>query len=246
MKRISVITAFCLITTSIYADVEDDIFKSGVMNTIKVMKYQKKLSIQPKEYSGKMCYEIHPKDGNTKLDEFSIIKLEALSLIAETDPLYYKDKKNHKKLCFFTAKTKEEYAAKKKLIEDKYDDIKQFHPQQVILNTKSGVIPVLPSLGKWNLDMSGAIEALNHEIASLKNRINEKQKALAKSKEELSRVIKTFKGLAAQIEKTAETTKSDFETKKVAKKFTDKEKKEAAETLKKELDKKAKQKKMLI
>lgn len=198
--------AVSLCTPFAFADVEDDIFKSGVENTLKVLQYQKKLSLTAgqNDYANKLCYKINPKDGEVALDDFSVIKLEALSLIAETEPLYFSDNKNKNTLCFFTASGEEEYKAKMKLIEDKFKDIKAFKPEKITLSAKEGIFPTLPLLGKWNPDMSDTLGALNKEIGGLKVKIEEKDAAIADANANIREIIDTVKDIATKVESKAQ------------------------------------------
>jgi len=195
------LTAF-LLTSTAYGDVEDDIFKSGVENAIKVMEYQKKLSLSDTDRDGRFCYKLNPKDGEVAIDDFWIIKLEALSLIATTDPLYFEDKKGKKTLCFFTAKSKEAYKAKKKLIEDKFENILKFKPQQIVLKQKEGIIPIVPRLGKWNNDMSDTIKILNKQIAKVKAESKE-------CKQSLDKVMSVIQNIPKEVGKVVDQDRGD-------------------------------------
>lgn len=246
--KILLLTSMVSITAS--ADIEDDIFKSGVDNTLKVLKYQKMLAESDEDYDGKLCYKINPKEGEVSLSDFMIIKLEALSFIAETKPIYFVDKQNKKTLCFFTASGNEAYDAKKRLIEDKFKDIKQYRPEKITLKESNGIQPILPSLGLWNLDMKDSINTLNKEISSLNAEIDEKNKLLEKAKSNITKmantVTKLFKEIEVQANESVKTANESVKAVSESLKTTSKSQKEVAEESKKPKNDKKKPEKMLI
>lgn len=246
--KILLLTSMVTITAS--ADIEDDIFKSGVDNTLKVLEYQKMLVESDEEYDGKLCYKINPKEGEVSLSDFMVIKLEALSFIAETKPIYFVDKQNKKTLCFFTASGNEAYDAKKRLIEDKFKDIKQYHPQKVTLKESDGIQPILPSLGLWNLDMKDSINTLNKEISSLNAEINQKNKLLEKAKSDIAKmantVTKLFKEIEVQATESLKTANESIKTVNENLRATGENRKTVSEEPKKPVVDKKKPEKMLI
>jgi len=198
--------ATIIASTALYADVEDDIFRSGVEKTLEVMKYQKKLSLEQKDWSGKFCYLLSPKSGEVKISDFEVVKLEALSLIAETKPLYFENKKGQKSLCFFVTDTSEGYNEAKKRIEEKFEDILKFSPKKVKLGKKDGITPIVPALGKWNSDMSDTISILNSKVSDLKEQTASCNTSLAK-------VLNAVSGIPATVNKVVEEIKHSAETK---------------------------------
>lgn len=196
-------------TAPLFADVEDDIFKSGVEKTIEVMQYQKKLSLKNEDRNGRYCYKINPRQGEIKISDFWIVKLEALSLIATTDPLYFENKKGKRTLCFFTAATPAEYNAKKKLIEDKFENILKFHPQKIVLKQSDGITPIVPGLGKWNSDMTNTIQILNTKISELETKLFKCNTSLDKVLGAVKDIPKTVDNVVKEIKQTAEKGRVD-------------------------------------
>jgi len=174
-------------------EVADKIFESGVSKTLEVITYQKKLALQENvatTFNGDYCYELSPENGQ-KFKEINLIKLEALSLALDESnrPIYYQDKNDNNHLCLFTAKAKEPFRLLKKLIDEKLkgnrnykDFINKFDAKEVRLSIQKGITPILPSVGKYYIDMSETITLLTSQLSKKREEIKLYKKSLKKLK----------------------------------------------------------------
>jgi len=170
------------------------VFNEGIANAIKVITYEKDMSLNSKKMGGMYCLKIR-EISKKHFSSLDAIRLEALSLIMEYKPahLIHEDETGAESVfCFATAETKEGIDASLKGIKFQYPKIGEYDPKIIKLETRGKWSRVIPSLGKWSKDMSGTIETLNEKIDELSGKLKDKNREAQSYKKKLDRYIENI------------------------------------------------------
>ena len=216
VKSVALATLLIAGTSSfLNAESAKKIFDSGFRNALKVLKYEKELSVNKAKVGREdYCVALY-RTTDMPIRPFDAMKMESLSLNMGYNPAYltydsYGENKNI--FCFVLSKEEKNASSALKEIRSRYPKIDNFSPMIVKLYPKFKYKRSIPFLGVLD-------DVTTESTTLLSNEIKRKNEVIANQKKEISKLNSKIKTLNDKIDSLAEANaiskKQDEESKAV-------------------------------